>query len=94
MKVAIVHATAGAGHRKADESDPGQVGAPMPGMIVSVAATAGKTVESGERLFAIEAMKMETAVYAEVSGVVTEVVAPAGTRVEAHELVIVLQPEE
>jgi pyruvate carboxylase len=81
-------------HRKADESDPGQVGAPMPGMIVSVAATAGKTVESGERLFAIEAMKMETAVYAEVAGVVTEVVAPAGTRVEAHELVIVLQPEE
>ena len=49
---------------------------------------------SGKRLFAIEAMKMKTAVYAEVSGVVTEVVAPAGTRVEAHEQVIVLQPEE
>lgn len=78
-------------HRKADESDPGQIGAPMPGLIVSVSASPGNPVEQGDRLFTIEAMKMETAVYADVSGKVLEVVAPAGTRVEPHDLVVVIE---
>ena len=80
-------------HRKADESDPGQVGAPMPGLIVSVAAATDAKVAKGDRLFTIEAMKMETAVYAEVDGVVQEVVATAGTRVEAHDLVVAIAAE-
>jgi len=87
-------ALAGSGrvHRKADESQPGQVGAPMPGMIVSVGAQPGQAVGRGERLFVIEAMKMETAVYAELEGTVSEVVAGPGTRVETHDLVLVLEP--
>ncbi len=80
-------------HRKADENDPGQIGAPMPGLIVSVSASPGNPVEQGDRLFTIEAMKMETAVYADVSGKVLEVVAPAGTRVEPHDLVVVIEEE-
>ena len=43
-----------------------QIGAPMPGLIVSVSAGAGQQVQRGDRLFTIEAMKMETAVYAEI----------------------------
>jgi biotin carboxyl carrier protein len=35
-------------------------------------------------------MKMETAVYAEAEGKVTEVVAAPGSRVEPHDLVVVL----
>ncbi len=82
----------GQGRRKADETQPGQIGAPMPGMIVSISATPGQSVERGDRLFTIEAMKMETAVYAEADGAVEEVVSPAGTRVEAHDLVVVVTP--
>jgi pyruvate carboxylase len=83
-------ALAGTGrmHRKADEADPGQIGAPMPGLIVTVYAAVGKKVARGERLFTIEAMKMETAVYAEAAGRVDEVVTPAGTRVDTHDLVL------
>jgi pyruvate carboxylase len=44
-----VLAAAGHGHRKADESDPGQIGAPMPGLIVSVSVKAGDVVAAGER---------------------------------------------
>ena len=84
----------GRSHRKADESDPGQIGAPMPGLIVSVSAALGQSVARGDRLFTIEAMKMETAVYAEIAGAVSEVVAPAGTRVEPHDLVVVLEPSD
>ena len=94
VKVADKHLAASARtHRKADENDPGQIGAPMPGLIVSVSASPGNEVEQGDRLFTIEAMKMETAVYAEVSGKVTEVVASAGTRVEPHDLVVVIEAE-
>ena len=83
-------AAAGRAHRKADDGDPGQIGAPMPGLIVGVAVQAGQRVERGERLFTIEAMKMETAVYAEAAATVGEVIVEAGHRVEAHDLVVVL----
>jgi pyruvate carboxylase len=89
-------ALAAPGHtrRKADEAQPGQIGAPMPGLIVSVSAGAGQQVQRGDRLFTIEAMKMETAVYAEIDGEVEEVASPAGTRVDTHDLVLVIQPLE
>jgi pyruvate carboxylase len=90
VKVRDKSAAAGAGHRKADETDPGQIGAPMPGLIISVSVKPGDKVAPGDRLFVIEAMKMETAVYAEVAGEVTEIAAAPGTRVEPHDLVIAL----
>ena len=86
-------AAAGRAHRKADDGDPGQVGAPMPGLIVGVAVAAGQRVERGERLFTIEAMKMETAVYAETTATVREVAVEAGHRVEAHDLIVVPDPD-
>ena len=86
-------AGAGAARRMADDADPGHAGAPMPGLIVGVAVRPGQTVERGDPLFTIEAMKMESAVYAETRGVVEEVVAGAGHRVEAHDLVVVIVQE-
>ncbi len=83
-------AASGKIRRKADDGDPAQVGAPMPGMIVNV-CDAGSPVKAGDRLFTIEAMKMETAVYAEIDGKVAEVVAHTGQRVEPHDLVVVLE---
>jgi pyruvate carboxylase len=88
VKVRDRSAAEGAGHRKADETDPGQIGAPMPGLIISVSVKPGDKVAPGDRLFVIEAMKMETAVYAEVAGEVSEIVAGPGTRVEPHDLIL------
>ena len=87
-------AAKGKTHRKADESDPGQVGAPMPGMLVGVAVQVGDKVQEGDRLFTIEAMKMETAVYAQAGGKVTEVVLHPGTRVDQHDLVIAMEAQD
>jgi len=84
-------AASGKVRRKAQESEPGEIGAPMPGLIVSVSVSAGQSVAKGERLFTIEAMKMESAVYAEADGTVTEVVAGPGTRVAPHDLVLVIE---
>ena len=75
---------------KAEEGNPGHLGAPMPGMVVKVFFAEGEAVEEGDVLVAIEAMKMETVVRAERSGVVQEVVAPAGTTVDAKDLLVVV----
>ena len=76
---------------KAEEGNPAHVAAPMPGLVVSLSVAKGDAVEAGDRLLTIEAMKMETAVYAERAGTVAAIAAPAGTRVDAKDLLMVVQ---
>jgi propionyl-CoA carboxylase alpha chain len=51
---------------------------PMPGLVVSVAVKAGDTVEAGQVLATVEAMKMENILRAEKTGKVLQVNAKAG----------------
>jgi pyruvate carboxylase len=83
-------APSGPGKRMADEGDPAHVAAPMPGLVVAVSAQEGDAVSRGDRLLSIEAMKMETGVFAERDGVVTEVLVSAGTQVETKQLLMVV----
>src|SRR5690606_1733163 len=53
---------------KAAQSDAKQVGAPMPGVISTLAVQAGQTVSAGDVLLSIEAMQMETALHAAADG--------------------------
>ena len=48
----------------ADPADPTQVGSPLPGLVVGVAVAVGDPVRKGQKLLSIEAMKMETTIYA------------------------------
>lgn len=59
----------------------------MPGLIVTVAVRAGDKVKKGQKLLSLEAMKMETTIYAERDGTLAEVLVSPGTPVEAGELV-------
>ena len=77
---------------RAEKADPGNaahVAAPMPGSVASVAVKEGQIVQPGEVLLTLEAMKMETAIHAEREGEIARVVAPAGTAVDAKDLLIV-----
>jgi pyruvate carboxylase len=74
----------------ADEADPTHVPAPMPGLVVGVSAHVGETVSRGDRLLSIEAMKMETGVFADRDGVVEEVLVAAGTQVEPKQLLMIV----
>ena len=73
---------------KADQANPKEVGAGMPGMVVTVAVKAGDMVKKGQKLFTVEAMKMETTINSDVSGRVADVLVKAGSRVETGDLLL------
>ncbi|NDD28982.1 MAG: pyruvate carboxylase [Proteobacteria bacterium] len=75
---------------KADSGAPGQVGAPIPGAVTAIYVEAGQKVAKGDPLFVMEAMKMQTTVYAPVAGTVSKRVIDVGRNVEAKDLVLVL----
>jgi pyruvate carboxylase len=77
--------------RKVEPGNPRHVGAPMPGVVVTVTGTAGTKVARGDVLVTLEAMKMETAVRAESEGEVAEVLVRAGQPVDAKDLLLVLR---
>jgi pyruvate carboxylase len=76
---------------KADANIPGQVGAPIPGAITSIAAEVGQTVAKGDKLLVMEAMKMQTTVYAPVAGKVQQILVQVGNHVEPKDLLIVIE---
>ena len=77
-------------HREVAESgNPLHIGAPMPGAIVTVPVTVGQRVPAGATLLSLEAMKMETHIFAEREGVVERVLVKPGDRVHAKDLLIV-----
>jgi pyruvate carboxylase len=80
-----------AAHPKAIPGNPLEIGAPMPGLVVRVLVATGEDVTAGQKLFTIEAMKMETTLYAEKVGHVAEVFVKAGTQVEANDLLLRFQ---
>ncbi|MDP6980633.1 MAG: biotin carboxylase N-terminal domain-containing protein [Myxococcota bacterium] len=70
----------------------GQVLSGTPAMVVAVHAKEGDTVQAGTPLGLVEAMKMEIAFHAPVSGVVTEVRVRPGQQVSAGEVLLVIDP--
>ncbi|MGK6313389.1 pyruvate carboxylase [Neorhizobium sp. DT-125] len=82
-------ASGGAVRRKAETGNAAHLGAPMPGVISTVAVSAGQSVKAGDVLLSIEAMKMETALHAEKDGTIAEVLVKAGDQIDAKDLLIV-----
>ena len=61
---------------------------PMPGLIVSIDVKQGQTVEDGDKLCTVEAMKMENIIRSEESGVIKEVFCKEGDSLAADEVMI------
>ncbi|HEY2826868.1 MAG TPA: pyruvate carboxylase [Pirellulales bacterium] len=76
---------------KANPTDPKQIAAPMPGLVVTVPIKIGDKVKKGQKLLSLEAMKMETTLYAENDGRIADVFVKPGTPVEAGELVVQME---
>ncbi|NSX54468.1 pyruvate carboxylase [Parasulfitobacter algicola] len=76
---------------KADPGNPNHIGAPMPGVVASVAVQMGAKVKEGDLLLTIEAMKMETGIHAERDAVVKAVHVSPGGQIDAKDLLIELE---
>ncbi len=69
----------------------GTVSAPMQGTIVSVLVEVGATVEVGQAILVLEAMKMENHINAERSGTIAEIRVAAGDSVGTGDVLAIIQ---
>lgn len=70
-----------------------EVIAPMPGSVVKIMAELGQSVEESQPLIIIEAMKMETTLYSQISGVVKEINCKEKEQVDSDKILIVIEKE-
>lgn len=68
-----------------------EIRAPMPGLVLRVLAEPGQTVEAGQGLLVLEAMKMENELKAPADGVIATVHTKAGAAVGKNDLLIELE---
>jgi len=69
-----------------------EVTAPMPGKVLKILVAEGESVEHGQALVVIEAMKMETTLYAESAAVVKRIHVAAGAMVDHGAVMIEFNP--
>ena len=77
--------------RKASSGNPSHVGAPTPGLVTGLYVSAGDDVEANAKLLTLEAMKMQSTIYAPEAGRVVEVLVDAGSQVQSKDLLLVLE---
>lgn len=78
--------------RKAESGNPAHIAAPMPGVVSTVKVAKDQMVKAGDALLAVEAMKMETVLYAPHDGAIIEVFVAPGAQVNAKDLLVELRP--
>ncbi len=68
-----------------------EITAPMGGKVIDVKVKPGDTVNEGDEVIILEAMKMELPVVSETSGTVKEVRCAKGDAVEADAVLVVIE---
>ena len=87
----VVAAVSGSSSRFADEENPMEIGANIPGNIVKVLVQEGDEVKDQQPIAVIEAMKMESNIIAKASGTVEKIFVKKGQQVKSGELIALLK---
>ena len=61
---------------------------PVSGVVVKVVAAAGTSINAGDSILILEAMKMETNITAPVSGVIADIKVAQGDRVQTGDVLV------
>ncbi|WER47573.1 acetyl/propionyl/methylcrotonyl-CoA carboxylase subunit alpha [Cupriavidus sp. WKF15] len=80
-------------HAGEAEGEGGKLAAPMPGRIIAVMVEAGATINKGDALIVMEAMKMEHTLTAPAGGTVQEVLYAVGDQVQEGAQLVTLEQE-
>lgn len=75
----------------AKASGPGDVVSPLAGRVVSIGVEVGQQVKEGDHVLTLEAMKMNTFVFAPKAGKITEIRTQVGTGVQEGDVLLVLE---
>lgn len=78
-------------HPKALKGVKGSVGAPMPGEILDIRVKEGDSVEQGETIAILSAMKMEMVVQSPITGKVKSISAEKGMKLEGDDLLMEIE---
>lgn len=68
-----------------------KINAPMPGTILDIKKNVGDTVNSGEVLLILEAMKMENDIMSPVAGKIVSILVAKGASVNSGDVMIVIE---
>ena len=79
--------------RKASPSKSGEIGAPTPGVVTKLLVEDGQPVREGAPLLVIEAMKIQSTLYAPVGGRISELAVALLDHVEAMDLLLVIRAD-
>ncbi len=80
-------------HAGEAEGEGGKLAAPMPGRIIAVMVEAGSSINKGDALIVMEAMKMEHTLTAPAGGKVQEVLYAVGDQVQEGAQLVTLEQE-
>lgn len=75
---------------KGDDNHNSIIKSPMPGLILKIKKNVGDTVQLGESLIILEAMKMENDIRASASGVIKEISVKENSAVEKNETLLTI----
>lgn len=78
-------------HPKVDKSNNNQIGAPMPGQVLDIKVKEGTTINKGDTVVVLSAMKMETVVKSPIGGKVKKIYVQTGQQVQGDDLVVELE---
>ena len=79
--------------RSGAKACPKTVTPPMPSVVTQILVAAGQTVEQGQALVVVSAMKMDTTLTAPYSGVVTRINVAEGEKVAPKQVLVDIEPE-
>lgn len=79
------------GFKSAAEVGEGQLNAPMPGKILEIVVNVGDTVNTGDPVAILEAMKMENELKAPVDGTISSIHVEEGQSVEKNVLILEIE---
>jgi len=78
-------------HRPKSLIQASSVTAPLPGLVQKLLVSAGDSVEAGQKVVIMEAMKMENEIQSKINGIVKEIKVKEGESIEEGAVIMILE---